>query len=337
MKRLLFFILLLTTFSLSAQKKGEEIPEGWRFGAGLGFDIGQLLQINPKQGAGQNKLGFGSAVNGFVKYKRGRRDWDNTVLWQFGLQRLGAGIIANGFDKPIPFQKTVDELRLGSKYGYRIRETGDLFYSVNFTFLSQLFPTYQFPDIYSGNFIADFPDTGRSPLARFLAPATATLSVGIDYQPNDQLSLFFSPISSKYVIVLNDSIASRGVQGNPVEGEPNALGIYPEYQKIDAQIGALVQAEYAASFLTDDRITLTSKLTLYSNYLRNPQNVDVDWQNSLAFGITENLQLSVFANLFYDDDILVRITDYNSPNGTAGLGKRVSFTEQVLLTYARTF
>ncbi|WP_116125558.1 DUF3078 domain-containing protein [Lewinella sp. IMCC34183] len=332
---LLFFFFLTT--ALSAQQEKKEIPEGWRFGAGIGFDITQLLQINPKQGAGQNRLGFGSAINSFAKYRRGRRDWDNTLLWQFGLQRLGAGVIANNFDRPIPFQKTVDELRLGSKYGYRIREGGELYYSVNATFLSQFFPTYQFPDIYSGNFIADFPDTGRSPLSKFLAPATATLAVGFDYQPNDNVSLFLSPVSSKFIIVASDSIASRGVHGNPVSGQPNDLGIYPEFKNVDAQIGASFQAAYANSFLTDDRITLTSKLGLYSNYLRNPQNVDVDWQNSIAFTITENLQLTLFANLFYDDDILVRITDYNAPNGTAGLGKRVSFTEQLLITYARTF
>ena len=334
--RFLLILLLLGTLSLHAQEE-EKIPDGWRIGAGVGLDLTQLLQINPKQGAGQNRLGIGSAINSFAKYKMGRRDWDNTLLWQFGLQRLGAGVIAQNSNQSIPFQKTVDELRIGSKYGYQIREDGKLYYSVNATFLSQFFPTYQFPDIYAGNFVTDFLDTGRSPLSKFLSPATATLAVGIDYQPNDNLSLFFSPVSSKFIIVTSDSIASRGVHGNPVSGEPNDRGIYPEFQNVDAQIGASAQAEYANSFLTDDRITFTSKLLLYSNYLRNPQNIDVDWQNSIAFALTKNLQLTLFANLFYDDDIRVRITDYNAPNGTAGLGKRVSFTEQLLITYARTF
>lgn len=332
----LLSLFLLCTCALAAQEE-EPIPEGWRIGAGIGLDINQLLQINPRQGAGQNRLGFGSAVNSFAKFRRERRDWDNTLLWQFGLQRLGAGVISQGLVTKVPFQKTVDELRIGSKYGYRIKEDGKLFYSVNATFLSQFFPTYQFPDIYSGNFIADFPDSGRSPLSKFLAPATATLSVGIDYQPNENISVFFSPVSSKFIIVANDSIASFGVHGNPVSGEPNDRGIYPEYERIDAQIGALAQLGYANSFLEDDRITFTSKLGLYTNYLRNPQNVDVDWQNSFTFALTEHLQFTLFANLFYDDDIRVRITDYSSPNGTAGLGKRVSFTEQLLITYARTF
>ncbi|PPK87701.1 Protein of unknown function (DUF3078) [Neolewinella xylanilytica] len=333
---LLIPFFIFCSLHLLAQE-AEEIPEGWRRGAGIGLDLTQLLQINPKQGAGQNRLGFGSAVNAFAKYKMDRRTWDNTLLWQFGLQRLGSGVIAQGSADKIPFQKTIDELRFGSKYGYQIREDGNLYYSANFTFLSQLVPTYQFPDLYSGNFVSDWLDTGRSPLSKFFAPATTTFSIGLDYQPTPAISLFFSPVSSKFIIVASDSIAARGVHGNQVSGTPDSRGIYPEYEKIDAQIGALAQLKFEASFLTDDRVTLSSSLGLYTNYLRNPQNVDVDWQNGLAFAITENLLFSLFVNVFYDDDIRVQITDYDAPNGTAGLGKRVSLTEQLLITYARTF
>lgn len=338
---ILALLCLLLLPGLQAQdqpkKQKEEIPDGWRSGAGIGLDFTQLLQINPKQGAGQNRLGFGGAFNGFANYKMGRKVWDNTLLWQFGLQRLGSGVIAQGSDDRIPFQKTVDEFRFTSKYGYQIKPEGELYYSVNATFLSQLTPTYQFPDRFAGNFVTDFLDTGRSPLSKFLSPATVTLSIGLDYKPTPALSLFFSPVAAKFIIVANDSIASRGIQGNQVSGEPNDRGIYPEFENVDAQIGALAQIQFKQPFLTDDRAVFTTNLGLYTNYLRNPQNVDVDWQNSLAFSLTENLQITTFLNLFYDDDILVQITDNDAPNGIAGLGKRVSITQQILITYARTF
>jgi hypothetical protein len=320
-----------------AKKEKEEIPDGWRAGAGIGLDLTQLLQINPKQGAGQNRIGFEGAFNGFANWKLGRRAWDNTFLWQFGLQRLGSGVISQMNTDRIPFQKTVDEFRFTSKYGYKIRPDGNLYYSANATFLSQLTPTYQFPDRFAGNFISDFIDSGRSPLSKFLAPATATFSLGLDYKPVPALSIFVSPVASKFVIVANDSIASRGIQGNPVEGQPNELGIYPEYDHIDPQIGALAQVQYKQAFLSEDRAVFTTNLGLYTNYLRKPENVDLDWQNSLAFSLTKNLQFTAFLNLFYDDDILVQITDYSEPNGVAGLGKRLSITQQILISYARTF
>ena len=333
---LLLIILLLSVVAFAQDKEKEEIPEGWRFGVGIGLDFSQLLNINPKQGAAQNRLGLEGALNSFASLKMGRQRWDNTVLWQFGLQRIGSGTVQGSTDK-VPFQKTIDEFRLTSKYGIQIKPEGKLYYSVNGTFASQLLPTYQFPDLASGNFVTDFLDSGRSPRSKFLAPATATASVGIDYKPIEHLSVFFSPLSGKFIIVASDSIAARGVHGNEVSGEPNAAGIYPEFKKIDAQLGALLQIQYKASFLRNDRATYTSNLGIYTNYLRNPQNLDVDWLNGLSFSLTEHLQLNLFVNAFYDDDIRVQVTDNDAPNGGNRLGKRVSVTQQLLISYARTF
>ncbi len=334
---LVLLLLLYSSSPVYAQKEKEEIPEGWRFGVGIGLDVSQLLNINPRQGAAQNRLGLEGAFNGFANLKRGRQAWDNTVLWQFGLQRIGSGTVTQGSSDKVPFQKTIDEFRLASKYGIQIKPEGRLYYSVNGTFMSQILPTYQFPDRASGNYVTDFLETGRSPRSKFLSPATATASLGIDYKPVEELSIFFSPLSSKFIIVASDSIAARGVHGNEVSGEANALGIYPAYKNIDAQLGALLQVQYKTSFLTDDRATFTSNLTLYANYLRDPQNIDIDWLNGLSFALTEHLQINLFVNAFYDDNIRVQVTDNDQPNGTLGLGQRISITQQLLISYARTF
>lgn len=335
---LLLLLTLLLTVPAAAQDEADNAPpEGWQYGAGIGLDLAQLLQINPRQGAGQNRLGLGGAVNAFANYRRGRVSWENTALWQFGVERLGSGVIARNSDINIPFQKSIDEFRLGSKYGYQIKPDGQLYYSANATLLTQLTPTYQFPEIYAGNFISDFVDSGRTPLSTFFAPATATFSLGIDWQPTDNLSLFYSPIGVKAIIVAKDSIAALGVHGNEVEGEPNDRGFYPEFENSDVQLGSLLQAKYRTTFGTDDRLIFTSNLGLYSNYLRNPQNIDVDWQNALAFAITENLQINLLLNILYDDDIRVQITDFDEPNGVSGLGQRVSLTQQLIISYARTF
>ena len=335
---LLFLFLLCSPILIAqdAEEEEEEIILGWQRGVGIGLDFSQLLQINPKQGAGQNRLGFGGAVNAFAIDTKVNGAWESTLLWQFGVQRLGSGVIAQGSTDAIPFQKAIDELRINSKYGIRVKEGSKFFWTVNAGFLSQLTPTYQFPDTYAGNFLTDFIDSGTPPLSKFLAPATATLSVGIDYKPTPNFSVFFSPLSSKFIIVADDDIAARGVHGNQVSGEPNELGFFPEFENVDAQLGALAQLQYKNKF-AGDRAAFTSLLNLYTNYLRNPQNVDVDWANSLGYEIFKNLQLNLLLNFFYDDDVLVQVTDYDFPNGTNGLGKRVSITQQLLLTYARTF
>ena len=79
-----------------AQDAQQEPERSWRSGAGIGLDAAQLLQINPRVGAGQNRLGFGGAVNAFAKYSRNRLVWDSQGNWQFGVQRLGSGVIGSG-------------------------------------------------------------------------------------------------------------------------------------------------------------------------------------------------------------------------------------------------
>jgi opacity protein-like surface antigen len=329
-------VLLLVTPNLIAQDE-EELPAGWTSGAGLGLDFAQLLQINPRQGAGQNRIGFGGAVNYFAKYRRDRLAWDNLATWQFGIQRLGSGIIAQGNEeRRVPFQKAIDDLRFNSKVGYQTSQNSNFFYAADMSFLTQLTPTYQGSDEYPGNFLSDITGQGNL-LSKFFNPGTLNLSVGMDWKPNDKFSLYYSPIGAKFIFVPDDFIASLGVHGNPVEGDRDPdTGRFTTFDNAFSALGQTLRANYATKFLAE-RGTFTSSMLLFSNYLENPQNIDVDWTNELALTIVAGLQAAVTVNVFYDDDVLVQITDWDEPNGVSGLGKRVSITQQFLLKYNVTF
>lgn len=346
MQKGLTYILLTLLFSCSslliqAQEAAEEAKPAWETGAGLGLDFSQLFQLNPRQGAGQNRLGLGGAVNVFAKYSKGRLAWDNLGGLQIGMQRLGSGLIAQGSTDKIPFQKIIDELRLNSKVGYKVAENSKFFYAVDFTLLTQLTPTYRGTDDYPGFFMKDISAEGQNPLSKFFSPATTTFSVGMDYKPNDKLSFFYSPIGSKFIMVLEEIIARQGVHGNPVEGDKGPDGLYlaENTDNVDAQIGSLLRANYGSKFL-NDRMAYTSALTLYSNYLNNPQNIDVDWTNEFALEIIKGLQLSFLVNVFYDDDMRMQVSDNNAPNGikvdadgNPVTARRVNLTQQLLLKY----
>jgi len=329
-------VLLLVTPTLIGQEENE-LPEGWTSGAGLGLDFAQLLQINPRQGAGQNRDGFGGAVNYFAKFRQDRLAWDNLANWQFGIQRLGSGVIAQGNEeKRIPFQKAIDDLRFNSKVGYQTSETSNFFYAADMSFLTQLTPTYQGSEEYPGNFLTDITGQGNL-LSKFFNPGTLNLSAGMDWKPNDKFSLYYSPIGAKFIFVPDDFVASLGVHGNPVEGDRDPdTGRFTEFDNAFSALGQTLRANYASKFLAD-RGTFTSSMLLFSNYLENPQNIDVDWTNEFALTIVAGLQAAVTVNVFYDDDVLVQITDWDEPNGVSGLGKRVSITQQFLLKYNVTF
>ncbi|MDX1940482.1 MAG: DUF3078 domain-containing protein [Saprospiraceae bacterium] len=326
--------LLFVSFFAFAQDTTatEEPPKAWQTGAGMGLDFAQLFQLNPRQGAGQNRVGLGGAINFFANYKKDRIAWDNLSSWQFGLQRLGSGVIAQGATEKIPFQKAIDELRLNSKIGYKTAESSKFFYAANFSFLSQLLSTYNDPGL-PGNFPKALSDTSIF-LSKLFAPATITISAGIDYKPTEKLSFYYSPLGGKFIIVGNDIIAATGVHGNPVDkdGQGNIIG----FDNVLAQLGSLLRVNYSSKFM-EDRLAFSSAILFFSNYLENPQNIDVDWTNELAITVIKNLQLSATLNVFYDDDVRVQVTDYDAPNGVNGVGKRVSLTQQLLLKYNVVF
>lgn len=120
-------------------------------------------------------------------------------------------------------------------------------------------------------------------------------------------------------MVLNDSIASTNIHGN--------MGM-----NIQGQFGSLLRVQYSNKFYKE-KIIVNSTIVLFSNYLNNPQNLDLDWTNEIGLAITDGLKISMLINAFYDDDVLVQISDRNSPNGISGLGKRLSLTQQLLLKY----
>lgn len=323
MKKLfpLIFLVFLLTPLLAQEEAAEEAPaEGWDIGAGLGLDLAQLLQINPRIGAGQNRIGLGGALTLNANYTKDRLSWDNLGSWQFGVQKLGAGSLPQGDN--IPFQKTIDELRLNSKLGYKVSQNSKFSYAANFSFLSLLTPAYPGTDQIPGPLLSDV-DNGQVQ-AKFLSPATVTFSVGIDYKPIEGLSIFYSPLGYKAIYVADDAIAALNVHGNE-EGKNSFHNL-----------GSLLRTTYNDKY-ANDKIIFTSNLILYSNYLMEPQNIDIDWTNEFGFAILEGLQLSVLANLFYDHDVKVQITDNDAPGGINGVGRRVSFTQQLLLKYTRQF
>ncbi len=347
------FILIVYCLNAQSEARIKELRQelaakdtiGWVIGTGLGFDFGQLLQINPKVGAGENRIIIGGIGSLFANYKNGRRAWDNSADLLLGVQKLGSGISTLAPGEKVPFQKSIDELRFGSKLGYKISNDSKFYYSILLTFLSQITPTYSDTSLIEpikGNYLRDLSGKDQGPIAKFLSPARITFSPGIDYKPDSHLSLFISPASIKIVVVADKDIAAipaRDGDGNPFGGV-NIHGTEwngpNDYKQLLFQLGATFNAQYVNKFL-NDKFTFKSGLTLFSNYLKNPQNIDVDWTTESAYTLWKGLSISLNTRLFYDDDIPVQITDRNAEGGVRGLGKKVSFTEQLYLKYNYIF
>ena len=322
---------------------GEGVADGWQRGAGLGLDLGQLLQLNPRVGSGENRIGVGANFTAYARYKRGNEHWDNNLSLHFAIQRLGQGVLPPGFndDERVPFQKSIDELRFASQYGREFGDDVPWGYGAELTFLSQVTPTYQ--DSAGRNLLKDIDgNNAAGPIAQLLSPATFTLSPGITYRPDEHFDVLISPASYKTVFVADEAIRRLALY--------DYLDQDGDGDRVLNQLGATVRANYANTFLADDRLLFKSTLGLFSNYLNDPLNVDVDWRNEVGFEIVTGLTVTLNTVLLYDDDVPVQISDFDAvggirrsapteefPRGEPILGRRPTFTEQVLIKYAVVF
>ncbi len=344
----LFSVFTLLT-STQAQDATTKDTSYWKIGGGTGIDFSQLLLINPKVGAGENRIGIGGNTNFYAHYNKGRLSWKNTANINFAVQKLGRS-------SERPFQKSLDEFRVSSIALYNLTKDDPFAYALDMLFLSQLTPTFQ------GNILSR-PDSGyQRPIAKLLSPATITISPGFAYKPNDKLSVMVSPASLKLITVADDSIArlSNAAQTNSLHGNPlgrfaseeafrQSYHVRPTgkindstyYANTFLNLGATLKAMYQNKFLKDKdgkaRLGVTTSLTLYSNYLRNPQNIDVEWLTQTDLYIIKGLSVTLTTNLFYDHDVLVQYDrDKNintGVNGYESTARRVSFTQTLLIKY----
>ncbi len=266
----MFRYLLITIFSFSlvslAAQEEADSTKTWKAGGNTSLNFSQVSLTN-WAGGGNNSLAGTFLFKGFVKHEKDRLAWDNTLDFGYGLTKQGDQNLA----------KSEDRLQLVSKLGYQTAK-GHWYYSAMVDFKTQVSLGYKDP-IVQEVVISDF-----------MAPGYLQFSLGMDYKPSDNLSLYISPLTSKLTFVLNDSLSTVG-----------SFGVDP---------GDKLREEYGASlkFLAkkDDVFTnvgVYTRLDLFSSYTHNPQNIDVDWEFGLNMKVNKYLTAVFTCNMVYDDDI----------------------------------
>ena len=151
----------------------------------------------------------------------------------------------------------------------------------------------------------NYPDDSTV-ISGLMAPGYLLFAAGFDYKPNKNLSVFFAPLTSKTTFVNNQTLADAG-----------AFGV-DAGKKVRSEFGGYFKAAYSKDIMKN--VNFNTKLGLFSNYLHNPQNIDVDWEVLIGMKINKYLTANINTQLLYDDDIQV-------PLEGGGTGKRIQFKE----------
>jgi hypothetical protein len=307
---LLFFIILLsnvqaqvTEIESKLRTKVEDSVVGWKKGGTFSFNLAQTSLSNWASG-GQNSIAINSLFHYSINYKNLKQSWDNSFDFGYGVLRQG--------DKK-SFIKTDDKIDILSKYGRKVKK--NLFYAGAVNFKTQMAPGFNQDD--------------STKISDFMAPAYIIGSIGLDYKPFKSLSLFIAPFTSKTTIVNAQSLADRGLFGvtaatYDINGKKLTDG-----KNIRNEFGGYVRMIYSKddfniSWL--ENIGITTKLDLFSNYLKNPQNIDVNWETLISLKVNKYISMSINTHLYYDDDVSIQI-DSNKDGIIDKRGPRLQFKE----------
>jgi len=264
-----------TASSASAIKDDTSHHQGWRRGGLVNIGLAQGSTSNWAAGGEKFSLSLNAYVNLFANWKDGKRSWFNNLDLYYGVMN----------NTSQGKRKNDDRIDFFSKYTYKIKPKLGFGGVANFR--------TQFTDGF------DYDQTPKALISGLFAPAYLTLAPGFDWTPTDYFSLFFTPISGRWTFVTNhtDLLGTK-------------YGLDPG-KSIRTELGAYVSANFKKEIFKN--VTFKSRLDLYSNYLHNPQNIDVYWTNLIGLKVNKLITVTYGFDLIYDDDIAQFGPNNNSP------------------------
>lgn len=244
----------------------------------LGIDISEIAFVNWSAGGT-------SAITGLVKghlkrdYKDDFQVWANELIFRYGLNK----------QEGTELRKTDDVFRINSTYGFRKDSLSNWYHSAKFNFNTQFTNGYNYPDT-------------DNPISKPFAPAYTFLGIGSEYiYKPEKLNIYLSPLTLKNTAVLDQTLANAGAYGVKKAIYDAQGNLISKGKKSKTELGILVSSSFEKEIFTN--ITIKNRLSLYTDYLHNFGNIDVDWQFHADLKVNQYVKANIGWNLIYDEDI----------------------------------
>ena len=273
---LLQILILCDSFSFAQELRSD--TSYWH----RGFKgILSFTQVNLSNWAagGENSVSLNSFINMNLNHVKGRVRWENSLDLAYGFLN----------QKEVGSRKTDDKIQALTKIGYQLSSGNQkLFWSTGVGLTTQFATGF------------DFPNDSVS-ISGFFAPAYLVVSTGLEYKHSEKFSLMFSPVSGKMTFVNDQRLANAGAFG--VEAaEFDAFGvIVKEGENFRAEIGTYLNINFKDE--VTENVNLESRLQLFSNYLENLGEIDINLELTMLMKINKYLSANLTAQLLYDKDV----------------------------------
>lgn len=225
--------------------------------------LGSQSSFSNWQAGGSNNLAINGSLNYDINYKKNDWTWDNKFIAMYGINKL------KGQEK----QKTDDRLEINSVLGKKA--SGEWSYSYFLNFKTQFDAGLN-------------PDNLDQRISHFMSPAYLQTGPGMLWKKSDNLKVNISPATARFIFV-HDHFTEFGESFGVEQGKTMRF-----------ELGASLNAYY--KFQVMENFTIENILNLYSNYLEDPQNVDIDYQMNAVLKVNKYISTNLTFQALYDDN-----------------------------------
>ena len=244
------------------------LPPWTLFGNGsLGFSQSSLT--NWAKG-GQSSLLLLAIGKYNANYSKDKVKWENGAEFRYGIMK----------NKTTGLEKNDDKIEFQSRFGYQAFKKW--FYSVESDFKTQMANGYAYPD-------------KVHPISAFMAPGYLTASLGLDYKPNKDFSLFLSPITSKSTYIRDTMLISPLKYGFP----PGVKTLW--------EPGLIIKSNWHLKI--SDNITYDTKGEFFDNYKDLFEKVSLEWDQTFIMQVNRFINVRVMTMMIYDYNTKFPILD----------------------------
>ena len=167
------------------------------------------------------------------------------------------------------------------------------YYSFSLNIRTQLASGYEFGEDQNGS-------PTRTETTKILSPGYFRAGLGLLWKKNENLKINIAPTTARLIIV-NSQFTNVGSNQSDIEAF-NQVGYFGVKANETSRIEIGAAIEVYGKFTLLENVVLENVLNLYSNYLEDVQNVDIDYTANLVMSVNKWITANVTFQAMYDDN-----------------------------------
>ena len=277
-----FLFLILNVLSQEKAIDSTNVKNNWNKSGNFTF-LGNQSSYSYWTAGGQTSISGTIKIDYDFNFENNGWNWDTKVITAYGLNSIGGSKY---------LKKTDDRFEINSLLGKKFTNNliGNWSYSSFINFKTQWTKGYRYRKNSNG-------EEERSELTRIFSPAYLQIGIGLYWRKSKDLWVNFAPVTGRLIIV-NKFFTENLQDGKQYFGVNKGSNSRFE-------LGASLRSYFKFEFI--ENVEISNRLSLYSDYLENSGNIDLDYTINTSMKINKHLTTNLILQFIYDDNSVKRL------------------------------